>query len=70
VDTVQAATEALAGPDAPRGVSFLKVAAPREQPQLVATASAAPLPATVDMPALESVPVPDAQLLADRSGTR
>ncbi|CAN5414574.1 hypothetical protein BH09ACT4_BH09ACT4_11010 [soil metagenome] len=69
-DTAQAATDSLAGPDVPRGVSFRKVAAPRDQAQLDTSVAHAKLPATVEMPAIASLKVPDEQLFADRSGTR
>jgi hypothetical protein len=66
----QAAADSLDGPEPPRGVSFLKVGPPLDQPQLTDSGAAARLPATVDMPSLESITLPDAQLLAERSGTR
>ncbi|QEO09242.1 right-handed parallel beta-helix repeat-containing protein [Protaetiibacter larvae] len=68
--TPQSATTALPGPEAPPGVSFRRVAAPRDQPQLAASGRPARLPGTVAMPELTGVAVPDATLLADRAGTR
>ncbi len=69
-DAAQATTGTLSGPKAPRGVSFKKVAAPRDQPQLDLSSSPGKLPATVQMPSLSSIATPDNQLLANLSGTR
>ncbi len=69
-DAPQAAVATLGGPAAPAGVSFLRVAAPRDQPQLERPVGRGPLPATVTMPDLAGVPVPDVMFLADRAGTR
>jgi hypothetical protein len=65
----QSSATALDGPEVPRGVSFLKVAEPRDQPQLPRAASYAPLPATVTFPDLTTVKPPAADLFGDRSGT-
>lgn len=66
----QAAAADLAGPEVPPGMSFLKVPAPRDQPQLDRPGVEGPLPATVSMPDLDAVTVPDAGLLAGNTGTR
>ncbi len=66
----QAAADGIAGPEEPRGVSFLKVAPPRAQPQLERGVATDPLPRTVRMPDLASFGVPEHSFLADRSGTR
>ena len=65
-----AASAALPGPEAPPGVSFLRVAAPRPQPNLPLRSAYAPLPASVTMPDLERFDVPPADLFANRAGTR
>jgi hypothetical protein len=65
----QAAAAAIDGPEVPRGVSFLKVAEPRDQPQLPRAASYATLPATVTFPDLTAVAPPAADLFTDRVGT-
>lgn len=69
-ETPQSAAPDLAGPEVPRGVSFRKVAAPRDQPQLARAADYGVLPDEVAMPDLSGVEVPGADLLADRSGIR
>ncbi|WP_166868770.1 nitrous oxide reductase family maturation protein NosD [Salinibacterium sp. ZJ70] len=66
----QPTADALTLLEVPRGVSFLKVAAPRDQPQLVRAPSYPKLPTAVSMPDLAAVPLPDASLLADRAGAR
>ncbi|MBZ2196748.1 right-handed parallel beta-helix repeat-containing protein [Occultella gossypii] len=58
--------------DVPVGMSFLQVPAPPAQPSLQPGAAVeeipGPLPAQVTMPAEADFPVPEASLLADRSG--
>jgi len=66
----QSAEKALAGPDAPPGQSYKKVAGPPDQPSMTATSTPAPLPATVDMPDLAAVTVPAADLLESNAGSR
>jgi len=66
----QSAATALEGPAAPDGVSFLKVAPPRDQPQLARAAQYLPLPASPELPDLTSVGVPGNDLYADRAGVR
>lgn len=66
----QASTTTVAGPEAPAGISFLRVAPPRDQPNLPQRSSSPRLPAAIDMPDLTTFAVPDAAFLADRSGTR
>ncbi len=66
----QSSAENFIGPTAPPGVSFRTVSPPRSQPQLAASANYERLPDAVTFPALDGFPVPGAQLLADRSGTR
>lgn len=65
----QASTADLAGPEAPPGVSFLRVTAPPPQPNLPDDGDDTPLPATVDLPDVAALPVPESTLLADLSGT-
>lgn len=70
-----AGTTAISGvtltdvPAAPPGVPFLDVTPPGPQPGLEGdlTAVPAPLPATPERPAIDTLPVPGAALLADRS---
>ena len=59
---------ALPALEVPPGVSFLKVAAGVDQPQLAGDLDAVPepLPSAVTMPSLEGVSVPDRSLFADR----
>jgi hypothetical protein len=64
----QSAATALDGPAPPDGVSFLRVARPREQPQLARSAHYLPLPASVGLPDLAAVKIPGADLHADRAG--
>ena len=66
----QSAATALDGPAAPAGVSFLKVAPPRDQPQLARAAQYPLLPATVVLPDLAAVGVPGDDFFADRTGVR
>ena len=66
----QATAPAVAGPEAPPGQSYKKVAAPADQPSLTAASAAAPLPATVDMPDLAAVTVPPTDLLESNAGSR
>ena len=66
----QSAETALAGPDAPPGKSYKKVAAPADQPNLTAASTTEPLPAAVEMPDLDAVTVPAADLLASNAGSR
>lgn len=70
----QAAETALAGPDAPPGVSYKKVTPPPDQPNMSGAGNtpgiAAPLPATVAMPDLSAVLVPSADLLASSAGVK
>jgi nitrous oxidase accessory protein NosD len=66
----QAATTELSGPTAPPGLSYLRVPAPRAQPDLPQRSSYPRLPDTVDMPDVASIPLPDAQLLAEWTGIR
>ena len=67
----QSAEQTLAGPDAPPGQSYKKVAAPVDQPALPTTgATTTPLPATVAMPDLSKVTVPAADLLESNTGSR
>ena len=59
----------------PAGASFLKVAAPKDQPTMPAreaesTPPETPLPDEVTMPTIDDITVPRADLLAGRSGTR
>ena len=56
--------------DVPAGANFLKVAPPPPQPVLPDSAPTGRLPDTVSMPDPNSITVPAADLLADRSGTR
>jgi len=59
-------TDALPGPAAPPGISFLKVLAPLDQPQMPdATSAPTRLPATVTQPAAADVTVPAADLLLE-----
>lgn len=58
------------GPAAPPGLSFKRVPAPRDQPDLPERADRSPLPAVVAMPAPGTFAVPDASFLADLAGTR
>ena len=56
-------------------MSYKRVQAPKDQPDLTeagaaAADSPAALPATVAMPDLRSFPVPAADFLAERAGTR
>lgn len=67
---VQLTATTLDGPEPPPGVSFLKVAPPRPQPQLDRAVARSPLPASVSMPDLASFGVPDAGFLAERAGAR
>ncbi len=69
-DTAQPATTSIAGPEAPAGVSFLRVSPPRDQPNLAPRSSYPPLPAAIEMPDLAAFTVPDASFLSERSGTR
>lgn len=64
-----ASTTELPGPAAPAGESFLRVAPPRDQPNLPQRSSYPPLPATNDPIDLALFVVPDASFLADRAGT-
>ena len=66
----QSAEQALAGPQAPPGQSYKKVAAPADQPNLTAGPTTAPLPAKVEMPDLASVTVPAPDLLESNAGSR
>jgi hypothetical protein len=75
----QAAQTALAGPEAPPGVSFKKVTPPPDQPNMPVAGSAIssgtndaaePLPASVSMPDLSAVTAPDADLLASSAGLK
>lgn len=63
--------EALPRVDVPPGVSFLRVAAPRSQPDLDA-GEVRPhrLPDAVAMPDIDAVPLPAASLLSERTGVR
>lgn len=56
--------------DVPPGVSFLRVAAPLDQPGLAPDPDAGPLPASVTMPDIAAVTLPGPDLLADRAGSR
>ncbi len=69
-DRAQPSADGLIALEVPRGVSFLKVASPRDQPQLARAASYPTLPKMVSMPELTATPVPDGSLLADQAGTR
>ncbi len=57
---------------APPGVSFLQVAPPRDQPGMPGSTSELPepLPDRVEMPDVDAVALPPADLLGDRAGTR
>jgi len=58
----------LPGGSAPPGMSFLDVLAPIDQPTLDdVTALPSPLPASVDRPTAESIALPVADLLIDRT---
>ena len=54
----------------PAGANFLKVTVPPTQPNLPADEPADPLPEQVSMPDPDLIDLPDAELLADRSGLR
>ncbi|WP_034648254.1 nitrous oxide reductase family maturation protein NosD [Cellulomonas sp. HZM] len=62
-------TGTLPAVDVPAGTSFLEVAAPPAQPSMPDPGERGPLPATVTMPDLDTIPVPAADLLADLAGT-
>ncbi|MDQ2698698.1 MAG: right-handed parallel beta-helix repeat-containing protein [Actinomycetota bacterium] len=66
----EASTASLTDPAAPAGVSFLRVAPPRDQPNLPQRAEYPRLPDTVAMPDLALFTVPDPSFLAERAGTR
>ncbi|AYF97567.1 plasmid stabilization protein [Protaetiibacter intestinalis] len=66
----QPATAELAGPAVPKGVSFLRVAAPRDQPQLERPVSREPLPDAIELPDVSALEVPDVALFAELSGSR
>ncbi|MBX3068633.1 MAG: right-handed parallel beta-helix repeat-containing protein [Cryobacterium sp.] len=66
----QSYAESLTGPAAPPGVSFLKVAPPKDQPQLPRAAKYDPLPNAISFPDLDSVLLPDSALLAELSGSK
>ncbi|GAB2609684.1 right-handed parallel beta-helix repeat-containing protein [Pseudactinotalea suaedae] len=57
-------------PEVPPGISFLDVPMPPSQPEMPdpETSPSGPLPETVTMPEAAGAVVPDAELLADRSG--
>ena len=65
-----ASADELPEVDVPAGANFLKVAPPPAQPVLPESAPTGRLPDTVSMPNADSITVPTADLLADRSGTR
>ncbi|WP_396668799.1 right-handed parallel beta-helix repeat-containing protein [Microbacterium sp. R86528] len=67
-DDPAATTADLPQVEAPQGVSFLKVAAPVDQPQF--SSAAGMLPDEIVMPDITTYPVPSADLFADRIGTR
>lgn len=69
-DASQPAVAELGGPAAPPGVSFRKVAKPKDQPNLPQRESYPTLPAAVVLPVPEDFGVPGMDLLADRSGVR
>lgn len=67
----QDAVGGLAGPDAPPGLSFTKVALPVEQPNLMSPADdRGRLPDRVEMPDLSAIGVPDPSLLVSLTGSR
>ncbi len=66
----QSYAESLDGPQAPPGVSFLKVAPPKDQPQLPAVPSYERLPNRVQLPDLSTFPVPEDDFLGDLAGTK
>ncbi|GAA1861445.1 nitrous oxide reductase family maturation protein NosD [Microbacterium koreense] len=68
--TTQSAVASLDDPAAPVGVSFLRVAPPRPQPNLRARDSYPPLPARITLPDAAQFPAPSSGFLADRIGTR
>lgn len=68
-DPQPAATE-VGGPAAPPGVSFRKVAQPKDQPNLPQRDSYPRLPDAVALPAVDGFAVPGRDLLADRAGVR
>lgn len=69
-DATQPSIDAIDGPAVPPGLSYRKVGAPRDQPNLAASDSGVSLPATITMPDLDAVTVPSTDLLADLTGTR
>lgn len=66
----QATTSELVTPTAPRGLSFKKVAAPREQPELPAQGRYPLLPATISVPDLAQWGVPDRSFLVEWTGVQ
>lgn len=70
VQVPQTASEQVLPPEAPPGLSFKKVPAPREQPDLSESSEYALLPASVTMPDLSQFAVPDRSLFAEHAGAR
>ncbi|GAA3025436.1 right-handed parallel beta-helix repeat-containing protein [Microbacterium dextranolyticum] len=68
--SAQPAAASAPGPDVPPGMSFLKVPAPKPQPNLAQRSSYPRLPDRIDLPDAASFPVPGRDLLGDLSGTR
>ena len=69
-DGPQSSAASLDGPPAAPGVSFLRVAEPRDQPLLARSASYALLPDRITVPGLAGFEVPHPDLFADRVGVR
>ena len=69
-DAAQASSADMPGPAAPPGMSFKRVAAPRDQPDLPQRSDYPRLPDAVEMPDAASFAVPGPDFLADRAGAR
>jgi len=69
-DDAQPTTAEFAGPATPQGISYRKVAPPKDQSNLPQRDSYEKLPDTIAMPDIASYPAATADLLADTSGVK